>query len=75
MENMNTMERWHMRCAEMPGRSRIFLHGNSLCECNTKSLKPKAVSFKLIPAIGTFLIFLNFTKAQQQSHKNANSKE
>jgi hypothetical protein len=41
MEHMKIMARWHMRCAEMPGRSRIFLHGNSLCECNKKLLNAK----------------------------------
>jgi hypothetical protein len=45
---MNIMARWHMRCAEMPGRSRIFLRGRSLCECNEKSQKLKAKSLKLL---------------------------
>lgn len=49
MEHMKIMARWHMRCAGMPDRSRIFLHGNSLCEYiqkprNAKRLTPKANS-------------------------------
>jgi hypothetical protein len=41
MRGCESMERWRMRFAGTPGMSRIFLHGDSPCECIQKKLNAK----------------------------------
>jgi len=57
--DVNTMARWHMRFAEMPGKSRIFLHDHSRCENIQSWLNNKLLVWNSV-LWGIYAILSNF---------------